>query len=230
MTATSQQKNILSGIGLAVLAALIWSGNFVIARGIYKQIPPVSLAFYRWTTASIFILPFSIKYLKAEHTFILKSWKLILFAAMTGITMFNTFIYIGAHYTSAINLALIGNTVSPVTSVILAAIFLKEKLNGLKIAGMILCVSGILFLLVRGDFTNLLSLRFSSGDGWMILAALSFAIYNILARKKPPEISFLGFLSATFIAGTIMLFPFYLIEAQHQSFSWNSNLLYIMLY
>jgi drug/metabolite transporter (DMT)-like permease len=224
------QKNVLSGIGLAILATLIWSGNFVIARGIYKQIPPVALGFYRWLTASILILPVSFSYLKSDFRLLLKSWKLVLIASVTGISMFNTFIYIGSHYTSAINLALIGNTVSPIVSVILAAIFLKEKISGLKTAGIIFCVSGILFLLTKGDFRNLVNMHFSIGDGWMVLAAISFSVYTIMARKKPAAISFLGFLSATFIAGTIMLFPFYLREATYQPFTWNSKLVYVMLY
>src|ERR1700740_2571191 len=106
MNSATPNKHIIPGIGLAVLAVLIWSGYFVIARGIYKQIPPVSLAFFRWATASVIIIPFSIKYIKAEYKYALRSWKLIFSAAITGVTLFNTFIYIGARYTSAINLAL----------------------------------------------------------------------------------------------------------------------------
>jgi drug/metabolite transporter (DMT)-like permease len=230
MNSSTQQKNIIPGIGLAVLAALIWSGNFVIARGVYKQIPPISLAFFRWTAASIIIIPLSIKYTKAQYKYALHSWKLILSAAITGISLFNTFIYVGAHYTSAINLALIGNTISPIASVILAYFFLNEKISWLKIAGMIFCFLGIIFLLAKGNVKNLLSLQFSPGDVWMVLAALSFAAYNILARKKPMEISPLFFLAITFVTGTIILFPFYLLESQHQTFSWNSNLILIILY
>lgn len=229
MTSTAQ-KNVLAGICFAVLAALIWSGNFVIARGLYKEIPPIALGFYRWATASVLILPISIKYLLKDFSLLLKSWKIVLIASVTGISMFNTFIYIGSHYTSAINLALIGNTVSPIVSVLLAAIFLNEKISGLKATGIILCVCGILFLLMKGDFKNLLSMQFSAGDGWMVLAALSFSVYTIMARKKPAALSFLGFLSATFITGTILLFPFYLWEAKQQTFTWNSKLIYSMLY
>lgn len=224
------QKNILTGISLAILAVLIWSGNFIIARGIHKQIPPVALGFYRWATASLLLLPFSIKYLHKDFSLLIQSWKIVLIASVTGISLFNTFIYIGAHYTSAINLALIGNTVAPVVSVLLAAIFLKEKLNGLKVAGILLCICGILFLLMKGDFKNLLSMKFSAGDGWVMLAAILFSVYTVTARKKLAAISFTGFLSATFILGTIILFPFYLWEAQKQTFTWNGNLIYSVLY
>jgi len=230
MSHSKENKNTITGIGLAILAVLIWSGNFVIARGVSKQVPPVSLAFFRWSTASLIIIPFAIRYVKKEYKYALRSWKIILCAALTGITFFNTFIYIGAHSTSAINLALIGNTISPIASVILAYFFLKEKISWMKVTGMIICFFGIVFLLAKGSIRNLLSLQFSAGDGWMVLAALTFAAYNIFARKKPSEMSPLFFLAITFITGTLMLLPFYLVESRHQSFDWNGHLVLIVLY
>ena len=229
MTA-AQQKHTTYGILLAIVAVLIWSGNFVIARGIYKQVPPVSLAFYRWATASIIILPIAFRSLKKDWTLIKQSWKIILFASITGVTLFNSFIYIGAHYTSAINLALIGNTVSPITSVILAAIFLNEKITKIKLGGILLCLTGILFLLSKGSLQNLLALHFSAGDGWVTLAALSFAVYNIFVRKKPASIAPLSFLGATFITGTLILFPFFLWESSSQLTTWDTNLYFIIIY
>jgi drug/metabolite transporter (DMT)-like permease len=77
---------------------------------------------------------------------------------------------------------------------------------------------------------NLLALRFSAGDGWMVLAALSFSVYSVLARKKDTSISFLGFLAATFIAGTFLLSPFYVWESHYHMFAWSSRLVYTMLY
>src|SRR5262245_60187408 len=96
---TSAQKNIYTGIGLAVLAAFIWSGNFIIARGVYHLIPPVSLAFYRWLLASIIILPFAFKHIKAEWPSLRRSSLYLFCAALFGVTLFNTLVYVGAHYT-----------------------------------------------------------------------------------------------------------------------------------
>jgi drug/metabolite transporter (DMT)-like permease len=178
------KRNHFTGIGLAVLATFIWSGNFIVARGVAGKIPPVSLAFFRWLTASLVLLPFSFKYLRTNREKIWQNRKLIIAAAVTGVSLFNTFVYIAGHYTSAINLALIGTTSSPVMSIILARIFLKEKIGFLKIAGMITCLAGILLLMSKGNWQNLLGFTFSDGDGWVLLAAFWFAVYNILARKK----------------------------------------------
>jgi drug/metabolite transporter (DMT)-like permease len=228
---SSNRRNIYTGIGLAVLATFIWSGNFIVARGVNKQIPPISLNFYRWLCASVIIFPFAIKKFKAEWQVVKQSLPYFFWISFTGVTLFNTFVYIGGHYTSAINLALIGTTSSPVIAIILARIFLKEKIGWLKIWGIILCVGGILFLLSRGDFRNLLSFRFTAGDGWILLAALTFAIYNTMVKKRPVSVTPVNFLFVVFSFGTILLFPFYLWELFHTvPVEWNIKLLSIIFY
>ena len=135
-----------------------------------------------------------------------------LLAAVTGVSLFNTFVYIAGHYSSAINMAILGTCSSPIISVILARIFLKERIPGLRIVGMIVCVSGILLLLSKGNFENLLAFRFTKGDWWILAAALTFAIYNTSVRKKPTGMHPVNFLFVIFLLGTIVLLPFYLYE------------------
>lgn len=229
--ALSHQRNIYAGIGFAVLAVIIWSGNFIVARGVIKQIPPVSLAFYRWLIASLLIMPFAIRSFKTEWQVAKLSWQYLFWVSLTGIALFNTFVYIGGHYTTAINLALIGTTSSPIIAIILARIFLKEKIGWLKMSGLALCVSGVIFLLSKGNLQNLVTFRFTAGDGWILLAAFFFAVYNTLVRKKPAGISPLNYLFIAFSFGTLLLFPFYLWETFHaQPVQWNINLLLIILY
>lgn len=227
----SSTKNIYTGIGLAVLAAFIWSGNFIVARGVYKQIPPISLSFYRWLIATIILLPFAWKHFLKDWRVIKQSWHYLFWVSLSGITLFNTFVYVGGHYTSAINLALIGTTSSPIMANILARVFLKEKIGWYKIIGIILCITGVLFLLSKGDFRNLLHFQFSEGDLWVLLAAFCFAVYNTLVRKKPVAISAPGFLVTIFGIGTFLLLPFFLGELSYtQPVVWSMNLVWVILY
>lgn len=198
-----------------MLATLIWSGNFIVARGVIKDIPPVALAFYRWLLATLILLPFAWKYIKAEFGIIKKQIFFFLLAAATGVSMFNTFVYIGAHYSEAINLALIGTTSSPIMSVILARIFLRERISLIRIIGMLICITGVLLLLTRGDINNLFALTFSKGDWWVLAAAFAFAIYNTMVKKKPAAMSPINFLFVTFLTGTLLLIPFYLYELKN---------------
>ena len=225
------QKNIYTGIGLAVLATLIWSGNFIIARGVIKDIPPISLAFYRWLLATVIIFPFAIKKFRTEWSWVKRSWHYLFWVSLTGVALFNTFVYIGAHYTSAINLALIGTTSSPIMSIIMARIFLKEPIGWMKLLGLVFCITGVLFLLSGGNFQNLLGYKYSTGDLWVLAAAFCFAVYNTLVKKKPPAISPMNFLFVAFSLGTILLFPFFIWEINRSvPVIWDTNLLLAIVY
>ncbi|MEO6254761.1 MAG: DMT family transporter [Ferruginibacter sp.] len=225
------KKNIYIGVGLAVLATLLWSVNFIIAKGITRSINPISLSFYRWLIASIVIMPFAIKQFISQWRAVQTAWQYLFWASLTGVAFFNTFVYIGAHYTSAINLALIGTTSSPIMSVAFARIFLKEKIGPLKFAGMILCAIGVLFLLSKGSFQNLLHLHFGTGDLWVLLAAFSFAVYNTLVKKKPATISPVNFLFTSFSLGTMMMLPFFLYELNHSApVEWSGHVIFSVLY
>jgi len=231
METTHQQKNTLLGISLAVLAAFIWSGNFIIARRVYEQIPPVSLNFYRWLLATVIIAPFALKNFFREWPAARSNWHYLFWVSLTGISLFNAFVYVAGHYTTAINMALIGTTSSPIMAVIMARIFLKERIGFLKLIGMMLCIAGVLYLLSKGNLENLLRLKFGTGDLWMLLAAFSFAVYNTLVKKKPAAISPVNFLFTSFLFGTILMLPIFLLESFNSPApQWDGSLFFSILY
>lgn len=228
---SDDRKKIITGTVLAVIATIIWSGNFIIARGVYDKIPPVSLAFYRWMTATIILLPFAWSAFRKEFLFVKNHFWYFFWTSLTGVTLFNTCLYVAGHYTEAVNLALIGTTSSPIIATFLAAVFLKERISFLRILGMLICISGILFLLSKGSIDRLISFRFTTGDWWILSAAFCFAVYNTFVRKKPKTVSSLTFLFTTFLLGTLLLFPMYLVELNFVSVvTWNWNLSGIILY
>lgn len=212
MNAKFSQNKVWVGASLAVLATLIWSGNFIIARTAKNDIPPVTLAFYRWIAATLILLPFTWKLFFKEITILKKHFWYFVLAAVSGVSMFNTFVYIAGHTTEAINMALLGTTTSPIMSVILAGIFLKEPVPGTRVFGMTICIAGIILLLSKGSIDTLLSFSFTKGDWWMLAAAFTFAVYNVCAKKKPAAMLSKNFLFTVFLIGTIILLPFYLYE------------------
>ncbi len=231
MIAIPDKKSRVTGTWLAIAATVLWSGNFIIARGVHQQIGPVSLAFYRWLTATLIIAPFAWKKTRQEWMVIRANRSYLFWVAVSGITLFNTLVYIAGHYTTAINMALIGTTSSPVFAIILAAIFLKEKISLTRIGGMVICFAGILLLLSKGSLHTLAGFRFSTGDLWILLGAFAFAIYSILVKKKPAGISSLVFLLVVFGVGTVMLFPFFLAESfWGAQTTWSYSLLAMIFY
>jgi drug/metabolite transporter (DMT)-like permease len=222
---TQTKNTFLTGVAFAVIACLIWSGNFIVAKAVATEIPPIALAFYRWLTATICIAPFAYTKFKVEWPIVKQHRNYLLITAFAGFTCYNCFLYMGAHYTSAINLALIGTTSSPVFATILAVMMFNEKIGWFRIVGMAVCLIGIVLLLSKGSWERLAQFHFSTGDILTLLGALSFAFYNNLAKRKPSSMSNINFLFTGFTAGTVMLFPFFMAENiwvdQTTTWSWN---------
>lgn len=231
MNTAATKRNNYIGFAFAIITVIIWSGNFIIARGVYQKIPPVTLAFYRWLLASLIIFFLGYNKFSAEKKIVFANWKYFFWVALLGITLFNTFIYIAGHTTSAINLALIGTTAAPIFAVIISAIFLKENIAPLRIVGLLLCIAGVVVLLAKGSINTLLAFRFTAGDIWILMSAFVFSIYTILVKRKPTTISPVTFLFVVFIFGTFLLLPMFIIEnIIMPPVIWDNNLAGSILY
>lgn len=202
-----------NGVGwiLATLATLIWSGNFIVARGLKEVIPPVTMSVLRWGVAAVILFPFAWKQLREDWPMIRAQWKLLLPISFFGITAFNTLLYQAAHDTEVINMSLIAIS-GPLFVVTLNRLLYKESISSIKVIGFLVVITGLLFLLTKGHLERLLQLTFSRGDLFMALGALLFSIYTVLLRKKNPKIRMGSTLLFLFISGTLMLFPFWYWE------------------
>lgn len=206
----------LTGYAFAITATIIWSGNFIIARGLNESIPPVSLAFWRWVVAVIVFLPFALKPLLAQRHLLKKHIPYLLINAFLGVSLFNTLIYFASHTTTAINLSLISITF-PIFIVIFSRILFNELITLRKGLGILLVVLGMIFLISKGKFATLSKLSFAIGDIWMLIAAIAFAAYSLLLKRKPQALSIWSLQLSTFIIGLLLLLPVFLWETSHRS-------------
>lgn len=195
---------------LLVLATLFWSGNFVLGRAVRAEVPPVGLAFWRWTTGSILIIGFAWPHLKRDWPMIMRHWKLMLLLAFLGVTLFNTLVYTGLQFTTAINALLMQSTM-PVLIVLMSYLLFRETVTPLQIVGILLSLAGVLAIVGQGDLTMLLGLSLNLGDLLIFIAVAGYAAYSALLRRRPP-LHPLSLIAATFIAGSVVLLPFYLWE------------------
>jgi len=214
-----KKQSVFTGYLFAIGATALWSGNFIVARGLSDNIPPVSLAFYRWTVAVIVFTPFAIKNLLQEWPIIKKHITYFSITSFLGITTFNTLIYFAGKTTTAMNLSLISITF-PIFIILFSRFLYEEVLTVEKGSGITLVLVGVLFLITKGKISTLLNISFTIGDVWMLTAAIIFAIYSLLLKNKPEGLSIKALQLSTFILGLLFLFPFFLWEqlTVHQSF------------
>ena len=199
---------------LLAIAPLCWAGNAVLARGVIHMIPPVSLAFCRWTIAALLLWAFAYRHAKWDWPIFTRHWKILCFLSLTGITGFNTLLYIAVHTTTAINTALI-QTVMPAVIIVITWIGFRERVTRLQILGVGLCVSGASLVVLRGRFSTFFDLSFVEGDLLMLAAVLLYAIYSVFLRRRPPMHA-LSFLIYTFTVGALGLLPLCLWELSYR--------------
>lgn len=211
ITMPGKFDELIVGYVFALGATALWSGNFIVARGLTDTIPPVSLAFYRWVTAVLIFCPFAVRGTIREWGGIKQHLPYIAITAFLGITCFNTFIYVAGHTTSAINLSLISITF-PIFIVLFSSVLFNEKLTLKKGLGMLMVLTGVVYLITKGSVAKLLSITFSVGDMWMLAAAIIFAVFSILLKRKPEAISVQSFQFTSFVLGLIFLAPFFIWE------------------
>ena len=206
-----KMNNQTKGVLFALCATLLWSVNFVIASGIKGHIPPVGLAFWRWTIACVVLTPFAIKSTIKNRLVIKQNIRFLAIIALLGITIFSTLIYFAGKTTSAANLSLIAISI-PLFIVVLSRIAFKEKISNTKIVGIATIISGVLILLTKGSLQSLLQIHLTTGDLLMLIACFFFASYTTLVRLKPKELPPKVFLFCIFFLGVLFLFPLYLWE------------------
>ncbi|WP_426094911.1 DMT family transporter [Flavobacterium sp. DSR2-3-3] len=204
-------NNTTKGVLFALFATMLWSVNMVIASGLKGHIPPVGLAFWRWTLAYIVLAPFAIKSTIKSFKIVKKHIRYLCITAVLGITIFNTLIYFAGKTTSAVNLSLIAISI-PLFIVVLSRIIFKEKVSNIKIVGIATIITGVLILISKGSLQAILHINFTIGDLLMLVACFFFAYYTILVRQKPEELTTKVFLFSVFFIGTIVLLPFYMYE------------------
>ena len=204
-------SNQTKGVLFALLATFLWSVNMVIASGVKGHIPPVGLAFWRWTIACIVLAPFAIKTTFLNLKIVKKHFWYLTVTAVLGISIFNTLIYFAGKTTSAVNLSLIAISI-PLFIIAISRIIFKEKVSNLRILGILTIIIGVFVLITKGSLDALLNINFTIGDLLMLLACFFFACYTLLVRKKPEELDSKVFLFTVFVIGTVLLLPFYIWE------------------
>ncbi len=204
-------KNNLAYL-LLILTTLFWSGNFIVgkAASIY-QIPPFSLNFYRWLFAFLILLPFTFKEILENKKYILGNIGFFIILGITSITIFNSIVYYSLYYTQVISGVLMISTI-PVWIMFIASILNIERTNLFQIIGVILSLTGVLFIITKADIELIKSLNFNKGDLSMVVAMFSWATYSALLRKKTYQVSQIALLEVIIICGLLFLIPVYFIE------------------
>ena len=196
---------------LLTLTALFWSGNMVVGRALRGDVPPLSLAFWRWAIALALTLPLALPHLRTQWPLLKRGWRPIVALGLLGVGGYNTLAYVGLQYTSATN-ALLLNSFIPIATIALSWAFLKKRLHGSEWLGVLISLVGVIAIVARGELATLAGLTLNLGDLWMLLAVLVWALYTIGLQWRPAGVHPMLLLAALMSVGLLALAPVYAWE------------------
>jgi drug/metabolite transporter (DMT)-like permease len=187
------------------------ASNLVVARGGVEFVPPISLAFWRWTIVFIILLPFTYSSLKKNFKIIQKEYKKLFFLGAMGCGVCGAFPFLAGQTTTVANMGII-YTSSPIFIILISALFFKEKITLTKIIGLVTCLIGVFAIIIKGDIEFLINLRFTIGDLWMLAAAIGWALYSIYLFYWKTKLEIFQRFTLVAFFGALSLFPFYIGE------------------
>ena len=204
-------KNSYLPFLLLFIQPVFMASNLVVARGGIEYVPPISLAFWRWAFVFLILLPFTYFSLKKNYTIIKKEYQKLFFLGAMGCGVCGAFPFLAGETTSVANMGII-YTSSPIFIILISGIFFNEKINLMKIIGLISCLVGVFIIIIKGDLNLLINLNFTIGDLWMLAAAIGWALYSIYLFYWKTNLPIFQRFTLIAFFGVVSLFPFYITE------------------
>ena len=186
------------------------ASNLVVARGGVEHVPPISLAFWRWSTVFFLLILFNYKIFNKKKI-LLKEYKELFFLGLMGCGVCGAFPFIAGQTTTIINMGII-YTSSPIFIILLSYFLFKEKMNLFKLTGLFACLFGVLIIIIKGEYLSLISLKFTKGDLWMLGASIGWALYSIFLFNWKSSLNVFERFTAISFFGALSLLPFYILE------------------
>ena len=220
-----------SAYGLLILAALFWSGNFIVGKYAYLfQIPPLTLNVLRWISVWFILMPFTYKEIKNNLPSIKKNWFVISFMGVITISTFNSVVYYALNYTKVINSVLVLAAI-PAATILFSSLMNIEKTNIFQLLGLFLSIVGIGSIISYGNIQNIIELNFNKGDLLMLVCVICWALYSTLLKKYKFKFSQFTLIQLMVSAGVLFLIPqFFYEQSNNLEVNFNKAFFAILIY
>jgi drug/metabolite transporter (DMT)-like permease len=182
-SAVSRYRNL----ALFLLLGAVWGSAFVaIKAGLEEGLPPVLFAALRYDVAGLVMLAYAAWVVDRWRPRTGAEWRLVLVGGVLMIAAYHAFLFVGEQGTTSAAAAVIVSLSPALTTGFARAFLPDERLAPAGIVGLGLGLIGVV-VLVQPDPANLL-VPDVLGRGLVFLAAASFALGSVLARRSTAEL------------------------------------------
>jgi drug/metabolite transporter (DMT)-like permease len=186
------------------LAAAIWGGMYVVSKFALDTIPPMTLLFVRYLIASSVML--GICWYKGIPILPRGNWGILIQIGIIGY-----FISVGAQFIgtklSSAHLGSLITTLSPVFLSLFAILLLKEKMTKKQLFSTLTALLGVIVIIGLPATRDESSDQVFFGSLFLLLAAVSWGYYSVLARKASQTYYTLQITTIGILVATVCTFP-----------------------
>jgi len=187
------------------MAAIFWGGTFVAGRLLIVEIDAYSAAFLRFSMASTLLLPLLYHREGRLQRLSGRQFIAVLLLGLSGIYAYNIFFFSGLITVEAGRASLI-IAANPVFIALLSWLFFGESLTPRKAVGILLSVIGAMWVIAKGNLTELLSGDVGVGELFLLGCVASWVVYTLVGKRVLSGMSPLAAVAYSCLFGALALF------------------------
>lgn len=193
---------------LLVLTTFFWSLNYPFVRFYRDDVPPVAMAFWRWSIALAILLPFAWRAVRSEWPKVRSNWRALLVLGTFSCSLNSVLAYIGIQNTTVTNASLL-NAMTPILTLLLAVPLARERLSPARALGVMVSFVGVVWIVIGGDLRTITDLSLNYGDFAIIAACGVWGVYTNLLRRWSLQMTAITSLTTMMAAGVLVMMPLY---------------------
>ncbi len=194
-----------------LVTSLFFAGSFVAAKYAVLELEPFTTTLLRYIVALIFLTILISNYKFASLSIAKADLIPLTLLGLFGIVGYHYFFFVSLRFTEVTNTAII-NALNPIATGFAAKFLINEQLSRRNYLGVTVAFAGLIFLIAKGNVSNILRLQFNHGDLLMLLAVSSWVAYSLLIKNLLKKHSSFILTYYANLFGVILLVPLTLSE------------------
>lgn len=196
------------GIILILLANLFFAINMPVSRELTPEwINPFGLSLFRISFAFISFLILSLFIKDTSDGFTIKEHLILILAGLMGTAANQLSFLAGLSMTSPVDASLI-ITITPIITMLFAAVIIKEPISFKKASGVMIGMSGAAIILYTARYGHFEQSGTLKGNLVVLISCFVYALYLVIIRPLMAKHSPVHIMKWTFLYGVVITLPF----------------------
>jgi drug/metabolite transporter (DMT)-like permease len=213
----AHRSRVAAHLGV-LLAILFWGISFVATKAVVSEISPSTIIFSRAGLGTILLFGL----LALRRGAVLPppdAWRMLALMGFVGVAFHQLLQAVALTMTTAASTGWL-IAVTPIWSAVLAMLMLKERLSGMKVAGLMVGLVGALVVMTRGHLDlSRFALPATRGDLLILASTVNWALYSVLGHRTIRRVGPARATAASMLCGWLLLAPLFVVNAGWRDYS-----------